>query len=46
VTAPPTLPPFLDLSQPSGRLLLGAFLLLLSIAGLIATRRMRRSPWQ
>lgn len=46
VTAPPTLPPFLDLSQPSGRLLLGAFLLLLSIVGLIATRRVRRSPWQ
>ncbi len=46
VTAPPTLPPFLDLSQPSGRLMLGAFLLLLSIVGLIATRRVRRSPWQ
>ena len=45
-TPPPALPPFLDISQPSGRLMLGAFLLLLSIAGLIATRRVRRSPWQ
>ena len=45
VTAPP-MPPFLDISQTSGRLLLGALLLLLSIAGLIATRRVRRSPWQ
>ncbi len=41
-----TPPPFLDISQPAGRLLLGALLLLLGIAGLIATRRVRRSPWQ
>jgi hypothetical protein len=40
------LPPFLDISQPAGRLMLGALLLLLSIVGLIATRRVRRSPWQ
>lgn len=46
VPTPPAPPPFLDLSQPSGRLMLGALLLLLSIAGLIATRRVRRSPWQ
>jgi len=26
--------------------MLGVLLLLLSIAGLIATRRVRRSPWQ
>lgn len=39
--SPPTLPPYLDIGQPEGRLLLGAFLLLLSIAGLIATRRRR-----
>ena len=42
---PPTLPPYLDIGQPEGRLLLGAFLLLLSIAGLIATRRRRRTVW-
>jgi hypothetical protein len=46
VPAPPAPPPFLDISQPSGRLMLGALLLLLSVAGLIATRRVRRSPWQ
>lgn len=46
VIAPPTVPPYLDISQPYGRFLLGALLLLLSIAGLIATRRVRRSPWQ
>ena len=46
VPTPPTPPPFLDISQPSGRLMLGALLLLLSIVGLIATRRVRRSPWQ
>ena len=44
-TPPPTLPPFLDIGQPAGRLLLGAFLLLLSIAGLIATRRRRQTIW-
>ncbi|MGH2495775.1 MAG: anti-sigma factor family protein [Ktedonobacteraceae bacterium] len=42
-TGPPTLPPALDLSQPAGRLTLGALLLLLSIAGFIATRRRRRN---
>ena len=42
-TGPPTLPPALDLGQPEGRLTLGALLLLLSIAGLIATRRRRRN---
>jgi Putative zinc-finger len=40
-TNPPTLPPFLDISQPEGRLTLGALLLLLSIIGIIATRRRR-----
>ncbi len=40
-TNPPTLPPFLDFSQPVGRLTLGALLLLLSIVGIIATRRRR-----
>ena len=44
-TPPPTLPPFLDIGQPAGRLMLGAFLLLLSIAGLIATRRRRNAIW-
>lgn len=44
-TSPPTLPPYLDIGQPEGRLLLGAFLLLLSIAGLIATRRRRQTIW-
>ena len=38
---PPTLPPFLDISQPAGRLTLGALLLLLSIVGIITTRRRR-----
>jgi len=38
---PPTLPAALDLSQPQGRLSLGALLLLLSIAGIIITRRRR-----
>ena len=42
-TGPPTLPPALDPGQPTGRLTLGALLLLLSIAGLIATRRRRRN---
>lgn len=42
-TGPPTLPPALDPGQPAGRLTLGALLLLLSIAGLIATRRRRRN---
>lgn len=42
---PPALPPYLDIGQPEGRLLLGAFLLLLSIAGLIATRRRRQTVW-
>ncbi len=37
----PTLPPFLDLSQPEGRLALGALLLVLSITGLVVTRRRR-----
>lgn len=36
-----TLPPFLDVSQPVWRLTLGALLLLLGIAGIIATRRRR-----
>ena len=40
-TNPPTLPPFLDIGQPAGRLVLGALLLLVSIAGIIATRRRR-----
>lgn len=40
-TNPPTLPPFLDISQPAGRLTLGALLLLLSIVGIITTRRRR-----
>lgn len=40
-TNPPTLPPFLDISQPEGHLTLGALLLLLSIIGIIATRRRR-----
>ena len=40
---PPSLPPYLDISKPAGRLTLGAFLLLLSIAGIIATRRRRTS---
>lgn len=40
-TNPPTLPPFLDISQPAGRLALGALLLLLSIMGIITTRRRR-----
>ena len=40
-TNPPTLPPFLDFSQSVGRLTLGALLLLLSIVGIIATRRRR-----
>ena len=38
---PPTLPPFLDLSQPEGRLTIGALLLVLSIIGLVVTRRRR-----
>ncbi len=38
---PPTLPPFLDLSQPEGRLALGALLLVLGIIGLVVTRRRR-----
>ncbi len=38
---PPALPAALDLSQPQGRLSLGALLLLLSIAGIIITRRRR-----
>jgi hypothetical protein len=38
---PPTLPPFLDLSQPEGRLALGALLLVLGITGLVVTRRRR-----
>ena len=38
---PPTLPPFLDLGQPEGRLALGALLLVLSIIGLVVTRRRR-----
>lgn len=42
---PPALPPYLDIGQPEGRLLLGALLLLLSIAGLIATRRRRQTGW-
>jgi anti-sigma factor RsiW len=37
----PPLPPLLDLSQPQGRLILGALLLALSIIGLIVTRRRR-----
>lgn len=37
----PTLPPFLDLSQPQGRLALGALLLVLGITGLVVTRRRR-----
>ena len=37
----PTLPPFLDLGQPEGRLALGALLLVLSIIGLVVTRRRR-----
>jgi hypothetical protein len=35
------LPAALDLSQPLGRLSLGALLLLLSIVGIIITRRRR-----
>ena len=42
-TPPPTLPPYLDFSQPVGRLTLGALLLLLSIVGIIATRRRRNT---
>jgi Putative zinc-finger len=38
---PPTLPPFLDIGQPEGRLTLGGLLLLLSIVGIITTRRRR-----
>jgi predicted anti-sigma-YlaC factor YlaD len=38
---PPTLPSFLDLSQPEGRLALGALLLVLGITGLVVTRRRR-----
>jgi Putative zinc-finger len=38
---PPVLPAALDLSQPQGRLSLGALLLLLSIVGIIITRRRR-----
>jgi len=38
---PPTLPPFLDLSRPEGRLALGALLLVLGIIGLLVTRRRR-----
>jgi Putative zinc-finger len=38
---PPSLPPVLDLSQPEGRLALGALLLVLGIIGLIITRRRR-----
>ena len=38
---PPALPPFLDLSQPEGRLALGALLLVLAIIGLLVTRRRR-----
>ena len=37
----PTLPSFLDLSQPEGRLALGALLLVLGIIGLVVTRRRR-----
>ncbi len=37
----PTLPPFLDLSRPEGRLALGALLLVLGIIGLVVTRRRR-----
>ena len=40
---PPALPAALDLSQPQGRLSLGALLLLLSIVGIIITRRRRDS---
>jgi hypothetical protein len=40
-TNPPMLPPFLDISQPVGRLTLGALLLFLSIVGIIITRRRR-----
>ncbi len=40
-TNSPTLPSFLDVSQAAGRLTLGALLLLLSIAGIVATRRRR-----
>jgi hypothetical protein len=39
----PPVPPLLDLSQPQGRLFLGALLLALSIIGLIITRRRRRT---
>ena len=39
----PALPPFLDLGQPQGRLTIGALLLVLSIIGLVITRR-RRGP--
>jgi len=39
---PPVLPPALDLGQPAGRLSLGALLLLLSIIGLVLTRRRYR----
>jgi len=42
-TNPPTLPPFLDISQPEGHLTLGALLLLLSIIGIITTRRRRHT---
>lgn len=38
---PSTLPPFLDLSRPEGRLALGALLLVLGITGLVVTRRRR-----
>jgi hypothetical protein len=38
---PPTLPPFLDIGRPEGRLTLGGLLLLLSIVGIIITRRRR-----
>lgn len=40
----PTLPPVLDLSQPTGRLSLGALLLLLSIVGILTTRRRSGRP--
>ncbi len=39
----PALPPFLDLGQPQGRLTIGALLLVLSVIGLVITRR-RRGP--
>ena len=38
---PPSLPPFLDLGQPEGRFTLGVLLLLLSVVGIISSRRRR-----